>query len=115
MRRLRVALAQIDTTVGDLDGNAAKIIEWTERARGLGADVVAFPELAVAGYPPEDLVLRRAFGEDKLKALERVGGATRGITSVVGLVEINDDVYNAASIIADVSVRHRYTKTSLPI
>src|SRR5438552_8762297 len=114
MRRLRVALAQIDTTVGDLEGNAAKIIEWTGRAADLGADVAAFPELAVTGYPPEDLVLRRAFVEDNLKALERIAAATRGITSVVGFVDLNDDIYNAAAIIFDGCVAHRYHKQFLP-
>ena len=70
MRTLRVGLAQIDTTVGDLAGNAAKIIDWIGRARDLGVDLVAFPELAVTGYPPEDLLLRRSFVEDNLAALD---------------------------------------------
>ena len=114
MRSLRVALAQIDTTIGDLPANAAKIIEWTERARGLGADVVAFPELAVTGYPPEDLVLRRSFVEDNLAALDRIAGATHGITSVVGFVDSEDDIYNAAAVIHDGAVLYRYHKQFLP-
>ncbi len=114
LRTLRIALAQIDTTVGDLDGNAAKIIEWTERARALGADVVAFPELAITGYPPEDLVLRRSFVADNLKALDRVAAATKGIASVVGFVDMDEDIYNAAAVIADGRVVHRYHKQFLP-
>ena len=62
MRRLRVALAQINTTIGDLDGNSALIIDALDRAREAGADIVAFPELTVTGYPPEDLLLRSDFG-----------------------------------------------------
>src|SRR5436190_21338448 len=115
MRRLRVALAQIDTTVGDLEGNAAKIIAWTERALGLGADVVAFPELAVTGYPPEDLVLRRSFVEANLAALDEVAAATTGIVSVVGFVDLDGDIYNAAAVLANGRVAGRYHKQFPPI
>ncbi len=114
MRTLRVALAQVDTTVGDLAGNAAKIIDWTARARALGVDVVAFPELAVTGYPPEDLVLRRSFVADNRRALDAVAAATEGIVSVVGFVDMDDDIYNAAAVIADGHVVHRYHKQFLP-
>jgi NAD+ synthase (glutamine-hydrolysing) len=114
MRTLRVALAQINTTVGDLPGNTAKIIEWIGRARDLGADVVAFPELAVTGYPPEDLVLRRSFIEDNLAALDEIVRATRGITAIVGFVDANDDNYNAAAVISDGRLVHRYHKQFLP-
>jgi len=68
MRTLRVALAQINTTVGDLEGNAAKVLEYSTRARDLGANLVAFPELTLPGYPPEDLLLRRNFIEDNQRA-----------------------------------------------
>jgi NAD+ synthase (glutamine-hydrolysing) len=114
MRTLRVALAQVNTTVGDLAGNAEKIIEWTERARALGADIVAFPELAITGYPPEDLVLRRSFVADNLAALERVAASTKGITSVVGFADLDEDIYNAAAIIHDGRVASRYHKQFLP-
>lgn len=114
MRMLRVGLAQIDTTVGDLAGNAAKIIEWIRRARDLGVDVVAFPELAVTGYPPEDLVLRRSFVEDNLAALETIIPATRGIAAVVGFVDMNDDVFNGAAVISDGRLVGRYHKQFLP-
>jgi len=114
MHVLRVALAQIDTTVGDLAGNTAKIIDWTERARALGADIVAFPELAITGYPPEDLVLRRSFVADNLRALEDVVAATRGIASVVGFVDMDEDIFNAAALISDGRLVARYHKQFLP-
>ena len=74
---IRVALGQIDTTVGDLDGNVAKMAEWAERATEAGADLICFPELAVPGYPPEDLVLRPAFVRDNLEALEDLARVRR--------------------------------------
>jgi NAD+ synthase (glutamine-hydrolysing) len=114
MRTLRVGLAQIDTTVGDLDGNAAKIIDWIGRARSVGVDLVAFPELAVTGYPPEDLVLRRSFVEDNLAALDRIVAETKGITAVVGFVDLADDIYNAAAVICDGRIAARYHKQFLP-
>ncbi len=114
MRTLRVALAQIDTTVGDLAGNTAKIVDWIGRARDLGADIVALPELAVTGYPPEDLVLRRSFIEDNLAALDEVVRATKGITAIVGFVDANDDIYNAAAVISDGQLVYRYHKQFLP-
>src|SRR5437762_8570185 len=101
MKTLRVALAQINTTVGDLAGNAAKVIDYADQARELGADVVAFPELTLTGYPPEDLLLRRAFIVDNQRALQRVIEGVRGITAVVGFVDFNDDLYNAAAIVHD--------------
>jgi NAD+ synthase (glutamine-hydrolysing) len=116
VRSLRVGLAQIDTTIGDLAGNAAKIASWTERSRELGADVVAFPELALTGYPPEDLLLRRSFVTDNLAVLEQLAGATSGITAVVGFVDSDDDgeIYNAAAILHDGRVAGRYHKQFLP-
>src|SRR3990170_9093977 len=72
MRSLRVGLGQINATVGDLDGNVAKMLEYAARARDQGCDLVAFPELAVTGYPPEDLLLRRSFILDNLRAVERL-------------------------------------------
>ena len=114
MQTLRVGLAQIDTTVGDLDGNASKIIEWIGRARELGVDVVAFPELAVTGYPPEDLLLRRSFVEDNLAALDRIAAATQGISAVVGFVDVGEGIYNAAAVICGGQIVARYHKRFLP-
>jgi NAD+ synthase (glutamine-hydrolysing) len=114
MRTIRVALAQIDTTVGDLPGNTAKIIDWIGGARDAGADVVALPELAVTGYPPEDLVLRRSFVADNLAALDEIVAATKGIAAVVGFVDMDGDIYNAAALISDGRLVHRYHKQYLP-
>ena len=80
---IRVALGQIDTTVGDLDGNVAKMAEWAGRATEAGADLICFPELAVPGYPPEDLVLRPAFVRDNLDALEDLARTTAGGCAVL--------------------------------
>ncbi len=115
MRTLRIALAQINTTIGDLEGNASKIVEYIGRARDVGADVVAFPELAITGYPPEDLVLRRSFVEDNVRALDQiVVPATVGITALVGFIDHDEHVFNAAALISDRKVAGRYHKQFLP-
>ena len=113
-RRFRIALAQINTTVGDLDGNAAKIVDYMGQARDLGADVVAFPELAVTGYPPEDLLFKRQFIDDnKVRALE-VAAASTEIVSIFGFVDSDPDVYNAAAVANDGKVVGVYHKMHLP-
>ena len=116
MRRLRVSLAQINTAVGDLDGNAAKIIEGIRAAESVGADLVAFPELSLTGYPPEDLVLRRGFVEANLAALEHVREATRGlhVAAVVGFVDYAHDIFNAAAVLHDGEQAGVYHKQYLP-
>src|ERR1700674_2290829 len=95
---LRVALAQVNPVVGDLEGNARLVIEWIGRARAQGADVVCFPELVLTGYPPEDLVLKRSFVRDNLKQLDVVTKATTGITAVVGFVDDDGATFNAAAV-----------------
>ncbi|HKQ64422.1 MAG TPA: NAD+ synthase [Methylomirabilota bacterium] len=110
MRRLRVALGQINPTVGDFDGNVRMIVDAIERARGLGASLVAFPELAITGYPPEDLLFKPAFIEANLRALDEVTRATRGLAVVVGFVDKRDDIFNAAAVLHDgvrVGVYHK--------
>ena len=82
MRTLRISMAQINPTVGDLSGNRDIIIEHISRSRKLGADLVAFPELAVTGYPPEDLLLKPQFIKDNLRVLREIERATRGITAI---------------------------------
>src|SRR3990172_4404302 len=115
MRTLRIGLAQVNTTVGDLDGNVARVLEYAARARDLGCDLVAFPELAVTGYPPEDLLLRRSFIADNRAALQRiVVDAPKGITLVVGFVDEDDDIYNAAAVIQDGRLAGVYHKQFLP-
>ena len=116
MRRLRVSLAQINSTVGDLDGNADKIIDQIREAESLGADLIAFPELALTGYPPEDLVLRRGFVEDNLATLDRVREATTGlhVTAIVGFVDYAHDIFNAAGVLHDGELAGAYHKQYLP-
>jgi len=114
MRNLRVGLAQINTTVGDLEGNAAKVLEYVECARAQGVDLISFPELTITGYPPEDLLLRPQFIEDNVAALRRVAEGCRGITAVVGFVDSNEDIYNAAAIIHDGRLVDIYHKQFLP-
>ena len=87
-RTFRLALAQINPTVGDIPGNTAKIIEYTDRARQAGADLVAFPELAITGYPPEDLLFKPSFLNDNLAAMKEVAAASQGIAVLVGYVGV---------------------------
>ena len=114
MNKLRVALAQINTTVGDLDGNAAKILEYMQRAKAVGADVVAFPEMALTGYPPEDLLLKPQFIGDTRAKLQELVRATDGITAFIGFVDADTDVYNAAAVASDGRLVGVYHKLFLP-
>jgi NAD+ synthase (glutamine-hydrolysing) len=111
---LRIALAQIDTTVGDIAGNVAKVQEHIARARHQGAELVVFPELAVTGYPPEDLLLKEHFLSDARAAVERLAAETKDIVALVGFPERAEDVYNAAAVLAEGEVRGIYRKTYLP-
>ncbi|MGE5172865.1 MAG: NAD+ synthase [Betaproteobacteria bacterium] len=114
MRTLRISMAQINPTVGDLKGNRDKIIDYIDRSRRLGADVVAFTELAVTGYPPEDLVLKPQFVKDNLRTLKEITKATRGITAIVGFVDSNKHIYDAAAVISNGKLVHVYHKILLP-
>ena len=114
MRNLRVGLAQINVTVGDLKGNVAKILDSVERARAQGVDLIAFPELAITGYPPEDLLLRPQFVRDNQDALDAVVKGSAGITLVVGFVDADEDIYNAAAVIHDGRLVDVYRKQYLP-
>jgi NAD+ synthase (glutamine-hydrolysing) len=110
---LRIALAQMNAVVGDVDGNAAKIEALAADAREAGAQMVVFPELALTGYPPEDLLLKRGFLRHAQAALE--GLAVSGVTALVGWPEAADGrVYNAAAVIADGRVQAVYRKVLLP-
>jgi NAD+ synthase (glutamine-hydrolysing) len=114
MRLLRIALAQVNTTVGDLDGNAALILRGVAAAREARADLVVFPELTLTGYPPEDLLLRPQFIADNLAALDRVARQVKGIAAVVGFADRQDDIYNAAAFIHGGRVLATQHKTYLP-
>jgi NAD+ synthase (glutamine-hydrolysing) len=111
---MRVALAQIDTTVGDLAGNEARIRSSLARARDAGASLVVFPELTITGYPPEDLLLRESFLRDARATLERVAAEVHGIVALVGFPERVEDVYNATAVLADGAIRAVYRKVYLP-
>ncbi len=111
---VRLALAQVNAVVGDLPGNATKVIDAIERARSQGAELVAFPELVLTGYPPEDLLLRPEFIDQNQAALEEVARATRGITAIVGFAQRAGDVYNAAAIAHDGRIAAVYQKSHLP-
>src|SRR5512146_1755259 len=101
MPRLRIALAQLNLVVGDLEGNVARIIETYERADVDGCDLVAFPELAISGYPPEDLLLRPAFVAQAQESMEKVAAHTGRAAAVVGFPQLDRDLYNAAAVCAN--------------
>ncbi len=111
---LRVALAQIDPKVGDIRGNARKIADYTARAREREAALVVFPELALTGYPPEDLLLKTGFLDAAAAALDELAAQTQGIVAVVGFPQRAEDVYNAAAVLADGRVAAVYRKMHLP-
>src|ERR671939_1940034 len=111
---LRAALAQINPVVGDIAGNAQKIREYIDRARDEGAHLVVFPELALTGYPPEDLLLKTHFLDAAAAALRSLAAEVRDVVALVGFPERADDVYNAAAVLADGEVAAVYRKIFLP-
>lgn len=114
--RVRLALAQINVTVGDLEGNTRRIIEALKQADASGCDVIAFPEMAVTGYPPEDLLLKPRFLRENTACLQRIVEAQAGLkcAAVVGFVEVDEDIHNAAAVIADGKVIGIHRKVYLP-
>jgi NAD+ synthase (glutamine-hydrolysing) len=114
MSRLRLALAQINTIVGDIDGNVQKIEHALSQARQLAADMVVFPELTITGYPPEDLLLRPAFLNANLTAVQHITTLTTGMTVILGFADMDEDVYNAAAILHDTAWVYTYRKHYLP-
>jgi NAD+ synthase (glutamine-hydrolysing) len=114
MARVRIAACQLNTVVGDLDGNVDRVLAALDRAEAAGADVALFPELALTGYPPEDLLLKPGFVADNLEALEKVAARTGRCAAVVGFVDAGRDLYNAAAVCAFGSIQGRYRKRLLP-
>src|SRR5580765_167828 len=131
MRTVRIAMVQMNPTVGDLDGNVRRITAWLREAKKAKADLVAFPELAITGYPPEDLLLKPRFVADNLHALHEIVRHCRGLAAVVGYVSQSDgidpkparssvvsagvhELYNAAAVIADQKLITSYCKWYLP-
>ena len=113
MHRLRIGLSQINTTVGDLRGNTARIIDGLERARERDVDLVLFPELAIPGYPPEDLLLKPSFIQANRDCLNHLLPYTQGLTAVVGFVDVDSDIYNAAAVLHDGQLAGVYHKALL--
>ena len=114
MTKFRAALAQINTTVGDLRGNTAKIIEYIDRARAEGADLVSFPELTITGYPPEDLLYKHNLIRDNRECLDEVIEHSARIAVVVGFVDRDEELFNAAAVIQDRKLLGVYHKVHLP-
>ena len=113
-RTFRLALAQINPTVGDLRGNAAKMADYLRRARESQADLVAFPELATTGYPPEDLLFKKSFVAENIAAMEEVVAQSQGIAVILGYVQTGDDLTNAAAVGYDGRLIDTYHKIYLP-
>ena len=114
MRRVRVGLAQVNPTVGAIEANARMVVDWMARARLAGCDIVAFPELTLTGYPPEDLLFKPAFIEANLRALAEVSKQSRGLTAILGFVDKRDDIFNAAALLHDGAHAGTYHKQYLP-
>jgi NAD+ synthase (glutamine-hydrolysing) len=116
---MKIALAQINTTVGAIPANSAKIVEFASRARAAGAALVIFPELAIIGYPPKDLLLKPRFIDDNLAALSNIASQTTGIDVLVGYADRNSNsvgrsLFNAVALLRNGKIHARYFKTLLP-
>ncbi len=114
MHNIRVGIAQINSTVGDLSGNTGKIMESIDRAKSLGVDLLTFPELAITGYPPEDLLLKPQFIRQNKECLDKIIEYSSDITLVVGFVDSDGDIYNAAAVLYNKKLVGVYHKFYLP-
>src|SRR5271167_4680711 len=118
-RSVKIALGQINPTVGDFSGNAAKIIDYSRRAQASGAGLILFPELSVCGYPPRDLVERPSFVAHNSETLEHIAAETRGIAVICGVVtpaqaETGKSVMNSAALLQDGKIAFLQSKMLLP-
>ena len=114
MRTFRLAMAQINPTVGDLKGNTSKILGYIEEARRQRADLVAFPEMAIPGYPPEDLLFKAQCIADNRACLDQGIQSSKGIAVVLGFVHLDEELYNSAAVIQDGELLGIYHKMHLP-
>ena len=114
MHNIRVGIAQINSTVGDLSGNTRKIIESIDQAKSLGVDLLTFPELAITGYPPEDLLFKPQFIRQNKECLDKIIEHSSDIAVVVGFVDSDGDIYNAAAVLYDKKLVGVYHKFYLP-
>ena len=115
---VKVALAQINPTIGDIDGNVSKILEFARRAKEGGAELAIFPELAICGYPPMDLLLKDSFVHANLAGLHRIRQQLTGMAALVGFVDVNPGagrpLFNACALLDDGKVKAVQQKTLLP-
>jgi NAD+ synthase (glutamine-hydrolysing) len=114
LHNIRFGIAQINSTVGDLNGNTRKIAEFIDRAKSLGVDLLTFPELAITGYPPEDLLLKPQFIKQNRESLDKIIEHSSGIAIVVGFVDSDADIYNAAAVLYNKKLIGIYHKFYLP-
>ena len=114
MNNFRISLAQINTTVGDLDLNTEKIISNIELAKSQDSDLVIFPELSITGYPPEDLLLKPQFIQDNIIQLEKIIPVTEKISAIIGFVDSKSDIYNSAALISNKKLEGVHHKALLP-
>lgn len=116
MRRVRLTLAQLDPTLGDFEGNVLKAKQSIDHAESMQSDLLLLPELFITGYPPEDLIFRLSFLEDNRRALQEVVRHTEGkkVICIVGFIDFDEDVYNAAAVVHDGKIRGIYRKIFLP-
>ncbi len=114
MNTLRIALAQLNTVVGDFDGNMRQILDGLAHAKEVAADIVLFPELTVCGYPPEDLLFKPNFIAENRRRLQQIIPHTAGITAIVGFVDADDDIFNAAAVLHNGKLGGVYRKFLLP-
>ena len=114
MHSFRLAWAQINPIVGDLQGNKKQILHYINLARSNGADLVAFPEMSVTGYPAEDLLYKPSFIKENLDVTREIVRASKNIVSVVGFVDLDENLYNAAAISSEGNLIDIYHKIHLP-
>ncbi|MDO8282367.1 MAG: NAD+ synthase [Thermodesulfovibrionia bacterium] len=114
MNNMRISLAQINPTVGDLEGNRKKIVSYIKKAIAAKSDLIVFPELAVTGYPPEDLLLKPDFIDDSIDVLNEITRSVDGIAAIIGFVDKKEGIYNAAAVISNRKIIDVYHKKHLP-
>ncbi len=114
MKKIRIALAQINSIVGDIEGNTQKIIKNIKKAKENECDIIAFPELAITGYPPEDLLLKPSFINKNLKYIKKIAEASKDIISIVGFIDKDVDIFNAAAVMLNGEILTKYHKNHLP-
>jgi len=112
--QVRVALAQTNTIVGDLEGNFRKIRDSIEKAEKIGAEIVIFPELTIPGYPPEDLVLKKKFISDNKLYLDRLSETNKNTIAIIGFVDFDSEIYDGAAILQQSQIAALHHKICLP-